>query len=196
MSTSISGTNILVDIERDNLALSGTYAGGTLPTTAGLFAPGCRLTNNGSGETWINAGTTAVPVWESEHRVAVVNLTAAQIIGMYATPVEIVPAVPGYMLAVDSVDVIVTRTATAFTGGATSMLQYDSTANGLGTATIATLTAATFTGAAGVSRTTRIPVNISDNTAAVGKGLIYSNITGAFATGTGTAVIKVRYRLV
>jgi len=66
MSYSIPSTTIVVDLESDNLALFGTFGGGTLPTTADLFMPGCRLTNRASGAVFTNTGTTAVPVWTAE----------------------------------------------------------------------------------------------------------------------------------
>lgn len=198
MLTTIGGTSITINDERAGLAYEGTFGGGTLPTTASLFAPGCRLTNNSNGDTWRNIGTTAVPVWSPEMKAAIVNLTAANLIAMYATPVEVVAAVPGYGIVVDSVDFIMTRTATAFTSGGVVAVQYAATANGAGTATHATIAAAVVTGAAGTTYTARIPVVLSDiATASIsGIGLFISNQTAAFATGTGTAVLKVRYHLI
>jgi len=198
MATSITGTNILVHDEQGGLALEGTFAGGTLPTTASLFMPGCRLSNSSNGEVWTNIGTTAVPVWECNYKTAVVNLTAANLIAMYATPVEIVPLVAGKAIIVDSVDFVITRTATQFTSGGVVAVQYAATANGAGTATTATIAAAVVTGTAGTTYTARIPVVLSDIASAsiAGVGLFISNQTAAFATGTGTATVKVKYHLV
>lgn len=130
--------------------------------------------------------------------IAVVDLTAAQIIAMYTTPVVVVPAVSGKAIFVDAVEFDITRTSTAFTGGGVVAVQYDSTAAGLGTATHATIAATVVTGSAGETRTYRIPVVQSDIAVASieGKGLYISNQTAVFAAGTGTARVTVWYRYV
>lgn len=127
--------------------------------------------------------------------VAVVDLTAAQIIAMYTTPVEVVPAKTGKAVIVDSVEFDMTRTSTAFTGGGVVAVQYANTANGAGTATHATIAATVVTGAAGETRTFRIPVVLSDVAASAieGIGLYISNQTAVFAAGTGTARVTVHY---
>lgn len=127
--------------------------------------------------------------------VAVVDLTAADIIAMYTTPIEVVPAKTGKAIFVDAVEFDITRTSTAFTGGGVVAVQYDSTANGAGTATHATIAATVVTGSAGETRTFRIPVVLSDVAASAieGIGLYISNQTAAFAAGTGTARLTVHY---
>ena len=128
-----------------------------------------------------------------------VPLTAAQINGMYATPVLVVPAVSNKAIVVDSVEFIITRTATAFAGGGVVSVQYNSTANGGGTSVQgSTIAAAVVTGAAGTTYSTRPPATLSDvATASIkGIGLYISNATAAFTTGTGTAVVRVTYRTV
>lgn len=69
MPTSIPNTTVLVYDEAGNLALEGTYDGGTIPTTASTFALGCRLTNTASGTVYINTGTVAAPVWETQEAI-------------------------------------------------------------------------------------------------------------------------------
>lgn len=128
-----------------------------------------------------------------------VPLTAAQLIAMYATPVLVVPAVSNKAIVVDSVELIMTRTATQFTGGGVVSVQYNSTANGAGTSVQASTIAATVvTAGAGTTYSTRPPATLSDvATASIkGIGLYISNATAAFATGTGTAVVRVTYRTV
>lgn len=183
---------------------------GNFDTTASKFAVGCRLVDTTTGKPYYNAGSVAVPSWNSVsevnnaemdsgvQKVISVPLTAAQINGMYAAPVEIVPAVAGKSIIVDSVDFDITRTATQFAGGGTAAVQYDSTVHGAGTATTAVIAAAVITAGAGRTITARIPVVLSDVASAsiVGKGLYLSNVDAAFTTGTGTAVITVRYHLV
>lgn len=168
------------------------------PTTAGKFALGCEVVDKTTGYTWTNRGTTASPAWECGVLSKTVALTAAQLIAMYATPVEIVPAVPGYNIILDSMEFDITRTSTAFTGGGVVAVQYNSTANGAGTATTATIAATVVTGSSGRTITARIPVVLSDvATASITNiGLYISNATAAFAAGTGTAVVRVKYHLI
>lgn len=201
--TRISSSCVLYLGDNSGLAISAECTG-TPPTTANVFQVGCRMirTDAGSGDTavFVNTGTSAAPVWEAEGDTfeETVNLTAANIIGMYAAPVLIVPAVTGKAIILDSMELVMTRTATAFTDGGVVAVQYSNTANGAGTATTATIAATVVTGAAGTSYTSRIPVNQSGIASAsiAGIGLYISNQTAAFAAGTGTAVVKVRYHLV
>jgi hypothetical protein len=168
------------------------------PTTASKFALGARVTDRTTGYIYINRGTVAVPVWESGQISTTLALSAANIIAMYATPVAIVAAVPGKAIVIDSMSFDITRTSTAFSGGGVVAVQYDSTANGAGTATTATIAATVVTGAAGRTITARIPVVQSDIATAsiTGIGLYISNATAAFAAGTGTASVKIAYHLV
>jgi len=200
MAKSVSGTTLLVNTETSTgLILDATITGGTIPTTASLFAPGASVTDLSTGVRYINLGTTAVPSWEAQRLSKTVALTAAQLIAMYATPVEIVPAVPGKAIIVDSVDFVIVRTATQFTSGGVVAVQYNSTANGAGTSTQATtFAAAVVTAAAGTTYSNRQPAVLSDiATASITNiGLFISNATAAFATGTGTATVTVSYHLV
>jgi hypothetical protein len=66
MATSIAGTNVLVQDEQGGLAIDATFAGGTPPTTTGVFAPACRLVNINSGVVYRNVGTTASPSWDAD----------------------------------------------------------------------------------------------------------------------------------
>lgn len=199
MSKSIAGTTMIVYEETNTgLALDVTITGGTIPTTAGIFAPGARVIDLSTGIAYINQGTTAAPVFQTQRQTKTVALTAAQLIAMYAAPVEVVPAVPGKAIIVDSMEFVITRTSTQFTGGGVVAVQYAATAEGAGTATTATIAAAVVTGTAGTTYTARIPVVLSDiATASInGIGLYISNATAAFAAGTGTATVTVSYHLV
>lgn len=126
-----------------------------------------------------------------------VSLTAAQIIAMYTTPVVLVAAPgTGKTLAVSRVVFTITRTSTAFTGGGTNIIQYDSTANGAGTnACDSTLAATVVTGASGTSTSLRNGAVISDSSALQNKGIYISNATAVYAAGTGTATVDVWYTL-
>lgn len=194
-STTVQG----ITTDSNGYYITGTVAtaGAILPTTASTFAAGCKIINTADGTNWYNSGTAAAPVWTATGS-KTVALTAANLIAMYATPVEIVPAVQGFNIIVDSVDFDITRTSTAFTGGGVVAVQYAATANGAGTATTATIAATVVTGAAGRTVTARIPVVQSDVATAsiTGIGLYISNQTAAFAAGTGTASVTVKYHLV
>lgn len=126
-----------------------------------------------------------------------VPLTAANIIAMYTTPVQLVAAQgAGKSIAVTKVAFTITRTATAFTGGGAAIVQYDSTANGAGQQALdSTIAATVITGAAGTTVSTRNGAVISDlaSTSIQNKGLFISNGTAVFAAGTGTVVVDVWY---
>lgn len=125
-----------------------------------------------------------------------IPLTAAQIIAMYTTPVQIVAA-PGAAksIAIEKIVFKIVRTSTAFTGGGAAIIQYDNTANGAGTqACDSTLASTVITGAAGTSLSLRNGAVVSDSTATVvNKGIFISNATAVFAAGTGTATVDIWY---
>jgi hypothetical protein len=122
---------------------------------------------------------------------ATIPLTAANLIAMYATPVQLVAAgAAGTNIVVQKVLFTITTTATAFTGGGVLEFQIGNTAHGAGTATTATIAAAVVTAGAGTSYTTVIPVSYTGTAAT---GLFISNQTAAFAAGTGTAIVDVWY---
>ena len=170
----------------------------TLPTTADTYAIGCRVINTADGTYWRNAGTVATPVWESEVMSKTVSLTAAQIIALYTTSVEVIPAFPGKSIILDSFEFDLTGTATQFTGGGVVNLQYDSTANGAGTTLHADIAATVVQNATARVITSRIPKDQSAIATAsiTGKGVYIGAKTANFATGTGTAVCRVKYHLI
>jgi len=129
---------------------------------------------------------------------ATVSLSAAQINGMAAAPVQLVAAPgAGKTLVVDKVAIRLTRSATAFASGGVGIVQYGPTVTGGGIQALDSTIAATFfTGAAGASETVRNGAVMSDTgTTLQNLGLFISNQTGAFTTGTGTATVDVWYRL-
>jgi hypothetical protein len=182
---------------------------GNLDTTASKFAVGCMMQDSVSGKTYINIGSVASPSWNSVSDVASgdmdqglirsvsINLSAAQINGMYAAPVLVLAGIAGKAIIVDTVQLDLTGTATQFAGGGVANVQYDNTANGAGTTCHADIAAAVFTGATALVKTHRISKDLSAiaTSAIDGKGLYFSNKTAAFTTGTGTAVLTVRYHV-
>lgn len=135
MSRQISGTLLksFVDTET-NLILEATIDSGTIPTTASLYSKGARVIDLSTGITYINTGTTAVPVFSRSGssaavdpqvvQLATVSLTAADIIATtagslsHANGLIVVPAAPtGYVNVLHRAIVSYTFATAAFTGG-------------------------------------------------------------------------------
>jgi hypothetical protein len=89
----------------------------------------------------------------------------------------------------------ITRTATAFTGGGVVSLQYHTTTTSVPHA--GTIAASVVTGAAGTVQTYLGP-NVGANGLVIpaNEGIDITNATAAFAAGTGTAKVFVKYRVV
>ena len=176
------------------------YAGSAYPN---LFALECILQDvNGSG-VYSNTGTVAVPAWTLMSdpglvQSVVVTLTAAQIIALYTTSIEIVPAIAGKSIILDSFVFDLTGTATQFTGGGVVNLQYDNTANGAGITLHADIAATVVTGATARIQTLRVPKDLSSIATAsiTNKGVYIGAKTSAFAAGTGTAKVIVNYHTI
>lgn len=124
-----------------------------------------------------------------------VNLTSAQIIAMNATPVSVLPA-PGAGLAliIESILFEMTTTSTQFTGGGVVTFPYHggAVATHAGSVPAATVTTTagttnTLLGGAVAANGTVVPANT---------GVDVTNATAAFAAGTGTAKVQVKYRIV
>ena len=198
---SITGTSLIgLTKGTDGLWLEVTAptSGMTLDTTASTYAVGCRIFNTADGIAFYNAGTVAAPVWESGILSKTISLTAAQLISFYTTSIEVIPAVAGKAIIMDSMEFDLTGTSTQFTGGGVVNLQYASTANGAGTTLHADIAASVVTGATARVITVRIPKDLSAIATAsiTGIGVFIGCKTGVFATGTGTAQVRVKYHLV
>jgi hypothetical protein len=168
------------------------------PTTASKFVVGAKVIDRSTGYEYTNVGTIAVPVWDSGSITKVVNVTAAEIISNFTTSKEIIPAVAGKAIILDSVEFDLTGTATQFTGGGVMILQYKSTANGAGTTLHADVAASVITGATGRVITSRIPKDLSDTATAdiTSVGVYLGTKTQVFAAGTGTMKIIAKFHLV
>lgn len=136
MSRTISGTTLNVYVETGTgLIIEATVDSGTIPTTASLYIPGAYVTDLSTGLTYVNTGTTAVPVWSragssanSDPQVvqmttvpitaaAMIDTTAA--IGMSSTNgLTLVAAAPtGYVNVWHRTIVSYTFATAAYTGG-------------------------------------------------------------------------------
>lgn len=131
---------------------------------------------------------------------ATVALTAAQINGMYATPVQLLPAPgAGKLIIIDSIIWDVAFVSAQYAAGGAISAQYGNTIHGAGPAASATLAAATlnsvaassFLGEAGSSTVLDVTKTASLNTA-----VFISNATAAFTTGDSTVNLYIRYRIV
>lgn len=175
----------------------------TLDTTASTYAIGCVITNTANAERYVNEGTVATPLWKEvtgpyNEKSISITLSAAQIIALYTTSIEVIPAVAGKAIVLDSMELDLTGTATQFTGGGVVNLQYSSAANGAGTTLHADIAAAVVTGATARTITSRIGKDQSSLAVAtaVNVGVYIGAKTAVFATGTGTAVVRAKYHLV
>lgn len=198
---SITGTSLIGVVKgTDGLwqKITAPTSGMTIDTTASTYAIGCECLNLADGILYVNRGTVAVPVWESGVLEKRVSVTAAQIISNYTTSLEMIPAVAGKAIILDSVEFDLTGTATQFTGGGVMNLQYDSTANGAGTTLHADLAASVITNATARVISVRIPKDLSAIATAsiTGIGVYLGTKTAVFAAGTGTMVVRMKYHLV
>lgn len=126
-----------------------------------------------------------------------VDLTSAQLLGMYAAPVEIIPAA-GADTAIVIEHVVLAQTygtATYANGGAVG-LQYDSTIHLGGEAASATIAAAAVNVAASAADMALGVLSTGAFTAIVNKGIYLSNDTAAFITGDGTFKVHAWYRVI
>lgn len=137
MAKSYPGTTILSYEESPTgLIVAGTVdnAGTSLPTTASMFAPGARIVDLSTSITYINTGTTAVPVWTRMGatatldpqmiQMATVTQTAADLIDTasgklsHANGLTLVAApATGFVLLWHKTIVSYTFATAAFTGG-------------------------------------------------------------------------------
>lgn len=146
----------------------------------------------------VDGAVTTAKLDPSTIQYAVVTVSAAEIIGMYAAPKLLVAAAGANTThRVRDVLIEVDYGGAQFTGGGAIAVQYDSTINGAGTAASATLAAATLNGYTADSTVGLAGAAASAaGTTTVNKGLYLSNDTGAFATGTSTVYVHLWYSTV
>lgn len=176
VATSVGAGNLLIGIA-DTTTPSGTSAPGGSSGDATV-----RVRLNPS----FGAGVALT---------AIVNLTAAQLIAMNGTPVSVLPAPgAGLALVIDSILFEMTTTSTQFTGGGAVSFNY----HGGSTAVHAgSIPASVVTAAAGNSNTLLGQAVAANGTTVPGNtGVDITNATAAFAAGTGTAKVQIRYRAV
>lgn len=130
-----------------------------------------------------------------QHRT--ITLTAANLNAMYGAPVAILAAPgAGKSIVITRLVFTITRTSTAFANGGAVIFQYGTTTHGAGTNAVdSTLASTVITGSAGTTVSARNGAVLSDvaSGSIQNAGIYISNATGAFDTGTGTAVVEVSY---
>lgn len=145
-----------------------------------------------------NNAVTAAKLAVSIPRTVTVAMSAAEFLGMYATPKLLVAAGGANTLhIVHDVTYEYNFVTTATAAGGAVAVQYDSTANGAGTLASAATAAATFNGYVADSTVGAAGALASSaSTTTVNKGLYLSNLTGAFTTGNPTVNVHVTYSTV
>ena len=152
-------------------------------------------TVSSTGVLTVSAGAiTSSKIDPSVIQTAVIPLTAAQIIAMYTTPVSLIAAPgAGKAILVDGLTFEFTGTATQFTGGGAVQIQYHGYAANLLDSTIA---AATIQANATAILQFGIASTVGGNIVEANTGIDITNATAAFAAGTGTAKVFIRYRII
>ena len=124
-------------------------------------------------------------------KTAKISLTSANLQAMYATPIEVVAAL-GTAYAIDFVSAVLVydATATAYTSGGVITINYT------GGAAVSTNLAATFLTGAGDKVWNMQKLNAAGGyTMPVNTGLVITNASGAFATGTGVCTLYITYKI-
>jgi len=121
-----------------------------------------------------------------------VYLTAAQILALFATPVQVLPPLPAGFFYNCRSCIVKTSPGTAYAGGGTVQLIY---ASGPVLAPIAT--AAVIQNAAKQIANVNMSLTTSGLAASQvdGQAMQVNNITGAFTTGNGTLAIVIYYSI-
>ena len=171
-------------------------ATGKVPVASGALVSGNLVQNSGTAGVQIDSGISGSSVSTLITQVGnvttvSVSLSAANITGMYATPIQLVAAPgAGKVLIVQEAILYTNSTGqTPFGGGGATKIQYDSTANGAGTNTLTTtISAANITAASSQVLGGLIP-STTALTGVTNKGIFLSNATGAFTGGTGTVIV-------
>lgn len=122
-----------------------------------------------------------------------VAVSSADILALNATPKTLIPAQgSGKVIIVESILLKMVTTATAYANGGALEFRYT---NASGAKVTADIAAAVVTAGAGTSFTSVAGVTTS-LTDVANAAIVADNATAAFITGTGTAVVTIRFRVV
>lgn len=125
-----------------------------------------------------------------------VSMTASQLFGMFTTPFSLLPAPgAGFAILVDQLTFEMTATSTAFAAGGAVSFVYHGGAVSPVTGTV--LAAVVTTATPGTTQTLLgPPVATNGITVPANTGIDITNAGGAFTTGTGSARVHLRYRII
>ena len=141
-----------------------------------------------------SAAIAASKLAEDAIRTTSVNLSAANIIAMGTTPVELIAApAAGKMILVESLTFKMVRTSTAFTGGGAVEFRYT---NGSGAKVTADIAATVVTTGGAGTEYNHVGGVIASFTPVAAANIVITNATAPFADGTGTAVVTLKYRVI
>lgn len=173
--------------------------GPSIPTTTATgYAKDCIFIKTDSSGTkiYFNTGDESSclfsPLDLDSIKITTVNLSADNIKGLYTTPITLVPAITGYTIVVDEIALKMTTTATQFADGGNLEFRYTDASGDKVTADIAD---SVVTAAVGTSYTIVKGIEASV-TGVVSSPIIITNATKAFATGTGTGVVTIRWHYI
>ena len=167
----------------------------TIAAAAGSIVGQTQLTQTGQSVTCVSDGVGTWYVLQNMQNSFQVqkSLSAADILGMNATPVTVVPAQgAGKIVVVESMVLKMVRTATAFANGGAVEYRYT---NGSGAKVTADMSASLITGAAGTAYASCAGVT-TELTPVANAAVVITNATAAFITGTGTGVVTCKFRVV
>jgi hypothetical protein len=182
-----NGANIATGVAMSNDA---TMANTGALTIANGAVTGAKMANN-----TVDFAQIALDVAAT----ATVSLTAAQVNGMYAAPVQLIAAPgAGKLILIDSILWDIAFVSASYAAGGAIQAQYGNTVHGAGPQASASIAAATLNAVAADSflangsgaLTLAAAESGSENTA-----VFLSNATGAFTTGDSTVTLYIRYRI-
>lgn len=157
-----------------------------------------KIVSTALGTNLSGGSGTTLDITADVPRTVTVAISNAEFLGMYATPKLLVAAGGANTLHIVHKVVYEVNYGTAqFANGGAVAVQYDSTANGAGTAASADVAAATFNGYSADSCVGADgQVASAASSTMVNKGLYLSNDTAAFITGDSTLNVHVTYSTV
>ncbi|HWE51396.1 MAG TPA: hypothetical protein VG273_16510 [Bryobacteraceae bacterium] len=139
----------------------------------------------------LSGNVTQSGVVTAKQFVVQVAVTSAQLKAMFAAPVSLMAAPgAGIGIVIDQILFEMKRTATAYASGGTLQFQYHTAATVVhqGTIPASRLTTA---GAANTLDALLAGTPTNSNVIAINDGIDITNNTGAFTTGTGTAIVTI-----
>lgn len=180
-----------------NVATAVAMSGDATISNAGVLTIGAgSVTGSKIAANTVDYANIALDVAAS----ATVSLTAAQLTGMYAAPVQLIAAPgSGKLIIIDSILWDIAYDSAQYTAGGAIQAQYGATVDGAGPAASGSLAAATLNAVAANSFLSNAGsaglLNVS-RTASLNTAVYLSNATAPFATGNSTATLYVKYRVV